>query len=165
MKKIFYILVIPAVLILAGCAGSKTSILYSKKPSHPIKVIAFASTSLGENAKILTDAFKNELSKHGFDVTHNDELAFATPQEILELKQDGIDAYVNAKGSWVWGTTLNSITVNATSAHTGKKITKINWRNSWGGAPGSPMDNSMRKETKVAVKEVVKTLVKYLRID
>jgi hypothetical protein len=57
---------------------------------------------------------------------------------------------------------MRSVAVTVNSTRTSGMIGGINWKNSWGGMPGSPADMVMRKGLNEAAHEIAKALAKQL---
>jgi len=168
MGYIKFNIILVALLVFIGCAGSRINI---SKSAYDVSVSTIA---LMPSGGIMADAIGIELMNYGFNIFDTaittsymvrlnlSELEFAHPQNLRKLADDGIDAILIVKAVAGYDNRPNSATVRLVATKTGQIIIGGTWQNGKGGAKGSPADGMMRKDIGDAAKELAKGIGKSL---
>lgn len=170
MKKIIPLaVIILASLLLYSCAGSSVSLVGGKNPGHPVNVIA-----INPNGGILGDAIAIELARYDINVVdpaqftnlvarlNLNEFEIGSPQNLVKLKDEGIDGYLVVKVASGYDGLPQSASVRLNSTYNGQLIAGVSWQNGYGGQAGSIADRMMRSDVSSAAKEIVGELMKNL---
>lgn len=171
MKKIVTIFFLISVsFFITSCAGSSVSLVGGKKPDHPVNVIA-----INPNGGILGDAIAIELSRYDITVVdptqfsnivgrlNLNEFEIGAPQNLLKLKDEGIDAYLVVKVAAGYDGLPQSVTARLNSTHNAQLISGVSWQNGYGGRAGSMADRMMRTDVSTAAREIVSELIKNIK--
>ncbi|MCK9424965.1 MAG: hypothetical protein M0Q21_02875 [Ignavibacteriaceae bacterium] len=171
MKKWFQLyFVLISVSIFYGCAGSSISLVGGKNPGHPVNVIA-----INPNSGILGDAIAIEIASYDINVVdpaqltnivarlNLNEFEIGTPQNLLKLKDQGIDGYLVVKVASGYDGLPQSASVRLNSTYNGQLIAGVSWQNGYGGQATSMLDRAMRKDVSSAAKEIVAKLIKNIK--
>lgn len=163
-------LVILGVALMAGCAGTRMSVVQpSQLPSRLVERLAIAPGS-----GVLGDAISLELFNMGLTVVDANETVaivgraglqefeVTTTRGFAVLREKGIDAILVAKSVAAADGTPESASVRVTDTETGQIIAGITWQNGWGGMRGSIADRVMRKNLSQAASEIAKELIRRL---
>ncbi len=163
-----------------ACGGSRLVINQgSRQPQTRPRAIITTS-----NKSAVADAIASELSSRGYNVldTHatsslidaitgrplstDQANSLQEPDILTELAARNVDLIMTVQAKTVPNIMgvgeelLDDTKINFyPTGQTGGSIGGIDWKNSWGGMPGSPADGMMRKSMPVAAKEVADALV------
>ena len=170
MKRIILLLfVISASLLFYSCSGSSVSLVGGKNPGHQVNVIA-----INPNGGILGDAIAIELATYDINVVdpaqftnlvarlNLNEFEIGSPQNLVKLKDEGIDGYLVVKVASGYDGLPQSASVRLNSTYNGQLIAGVSWQNGYGGQAGSIADRMMRSDVSSAAKEIVSELMKNL---
>lgn len=171
MKKFLTIFfLISIAFFITSCAGSSVSLVGGKKSEHPVNVIA-----INPNGGILGDAIAIELSRYDITVVdpaqfsnivgrlNLNEFEIGSPQNLLKLKDEGIDGYLVVKVAAGYDGLPQSASVRLNSTHNAQLISGVSWQNGYGGQAGSVADRMMRTDVSTAAKEIVSELIKNIK--
>jgi len=171
MKKIVTIFFLISIsLFITSCAGSSVSLVGGKNPGHPVNVIA-----INPNGGILGDAIAIELSRYDINVVdpsqftnlvarlNLNEFEIGSPQNLIKLKDEGIDGYLVVKVASGYDGLPQSASVRLNSTYNGQLIAGVSWQNGYGGQAGSMADRMMRADVSTAAKEIVSELIKNIK--
>lgn len=157
-------------MFLYSCAGSSVSLVGGKNPGHPVNVIA-----INPNGGILGDAIAIELARYDISVVdpaqltnlvarlNLNEFEIGSPQNLLKLKDEGIDGYLVVRVASGYDGLPQSASVRLNSTYNGQLIAGVSWQNGYGGQAGSMADRMMRSDVSSAAKEIVAELVKNIK--
>lgn len=173
MQRRYFFILLTLSFLFSGCASSQISCNAPFKTdnqiTHPVNSIAMAPSG-----GILADAIAVELTNAGYQVFDSqqisqlfvrlnlDEFEIAKPQNMLLLKDKGIDVYLFVRSASGQDGLPQSAATRLNSTHTGKIITGVTWQNGWGGQAGSIADRTMRKDITEAAKEITDGLLSAL---
>jgi hypothetical protein len=172
-------LLLLAVFAIAGCGASKVGLIAAPKAdAHRVQslIVTPADGLFAQDNTMLAYAIGAELAKRGYTVVDTREATalltkqnvnpadVLTPPGLATLRNGGIDAVlsVTSVGSPIGGSGMRNVAVTVNSTRTSGMIGGINWKNSWGGMPGSPADMVMRKGLNEAALEIAEALAKQL---
>jgi hypothetical protein len=159
------------VLQCLGCGPSGFTRVESIKPVPSIRTIAvdFRSGGIGEHLeKILMDnGFRIIKKEETYKILRDLDLVAidaSLPEQLTRLKNKEIDAYLTLRTVFaeMLGRPLE-VYLNLYSTYTGQAVISLDWKNGWGGQPGSPADHSSKKTISESAEAVASRLISELR--
>ena len=170
MKFLKSSLMVCCLLIFAGCATSKMSVISSEMMYNGQRSVRTIAIPTG--AGVLGDAIAVELTNQGYKVFDSQQLSnvlmranlseieIAQPQNLRSLKANGIDAYLSIRSAGGYNRLPESASVRLNSTSDGRVITGVSWQNGWGARQGSICDRVMRKNIADAACEITTGLIR-----
>jgi hypothetical protein len=155
------------VLILIGC-GSYAHVSVVRTQSQmasPIKTIA-----LMPGGGVLADAIGTELLRYGFNIIDTEkisslmvrenlnEIELINPQNLAQLRADGIDAVIFVKSVAGYDKRPQSANIKIVHTANGQLVAGANWQNGQRGAQGSPADQHIRVDLAIAARDIAEAL-------
>jgi len=159
-------------IILAGCSGSKVSVI--KAPGAEIKPIHRLAIMPGSGA--LGDAIGRELLDRGLNIVTAAEtdamvggikinqLGVTAREYYAALHERGVDAALTAGTQMAKDGKPDNASALVMDTASGNSLVDVTWQNGWGGYSGSDADRAMRKSTTEAAQEIATELITKLRL-
>jgi hypothetical protein len=164
-RRVTLALVIPLIVGLSACGGSKVSSLGAVPSSISVGAIA-----LDPAGGLLADAVGVELAAGGFmiiDTSQTSHLAMRVgldegeimlPRGLQALAAEGGDGLLTVRAEAGYDRRPQSASARLTSTTDGRLLSGVTWQNGWGGKAGSIADRQMRKDLNEAATEIAEAL-------
>ena len=157
---------------LAGCSGSKLSVITNvAPPSEPITVIAMAPSG-----GILADAVAFEFLNYGLQIfdtnqTSNllvrlnlSEVEVMSPSNLNRLSEEGFNAIIFVRTVAGYDDKPQSASIRVQQTTDGRVVAGVSWQNGSGFMRDSPLDMGQRKDVVEAAEEIAEALARQLRL-
>lgn len=171
MRQLKWWFTLTLLVLIAGCVPAQLNISASPSQAEPIKAVALAP-----NGGVLADAIGFEFIKYGFDVfdatqvsslmvrMNLSEMEILEPQNLLKLKNSGIDGMLQVRSVEGYDGRPQSVSVKIVSTATGRIVAGATWQNGRAGQQGSMADQDARSDVAAAARQIAKGIADAIHI-